>query len=157
MMFWVLDYFLLSSIFSFTSINTPSFFTPHVPIKLNSLHPHSYIHEPYRHRTTTCRTSSAGLLLALSPRKHQPLLPSVSCLAWALSSLPTGGELPSQGSSTWVARSASGRAPHWICRPSCPPWRWRRWRVTLPGQSPSKPPWRWHRWCDMARRWRGCN
>jgi hypothetical protein len=33
MMFWVIDYFLLSSMLSITPINTPSFFTPCIPYK----------------------------------------------------------------------------------------------------------------------------
>jgi hypothetical protein len=55
-------------------------------------------------------TSFAGLLHTLAPRGRRPLLPPVSCSAWASSSLSAGGELPHQGSSMWVVWSASGRA-----------------------------------------------
>jgi hypothetical protein len=47
----------------------------------------------------------------LDPREHRSLLSSVFCSAWASSSLSAGGELPRQGSSTWVAWSVFGRTP----------------------------------------------
>jgi hypothetical protein len=81
------------------------FLHPVFPIKHNSLHPHSHIQNP--------------LAPPLPPRGRRPLLPLVSFSPLASSSLPTGGKLPYQGSSTRlgelphrgaVAWSALGRA-----------------------------------------------
>jgi hypothetical protein len=98
------------------------FFTPCVPIKLSSLHSHSHIHEPLAPPPPP-RTSTAGLLIAL---------------VQASSSLPAGGELPCEGSSTWAVWLPRGELPCWICRSSSLPWRWQ--------------------WCcDTVRTWRGGN
>jgi hypothetical protein len=105
-MFWVLNYFLLCSMPSITPINTPFL---HL-VKLYSLHLHSHIHEPLAPPPPP-HTSSVGLLLALALRGRWPLLPHGLLLDVGLVFLPAGGELPRQGSSTWAALSASGRAP----------------------------------------------
>jgi hypothetical protein len=145
--------------FSITPVNTPSFFTPRAPIKLNSLHPHSHIHELLAPPPPP-GTSSAGLLLALAPLGRRPLLPPASCSVWASSSLMSGGELPRQGSSTWAVWSASGRAPpldlqtltHALKVAAVT-----RYPPHLPGQSAVKSLWRWQQWCGTVRRWRGGN
>jgi hypothetical protein len=117
---------------SLQSILLP-FLHPVFPIKLNSICPHSHIHE----------------LLAPQPPLH---LPSVSFFLLVSSSLSTGGELPRRWSSTRAgklphrgatARSASRRAPP-PPPPASPPnlrtlipaLKVVVWRATLPRQSP---------------------
>jgi hypothetical protein len=125
MMFWVLEYFVLSSMLQILPVHTPSFnfLHPMFHIKLNSLHPHSHIHEP--------------LTPQRPPRGRRPLLPPVSFSPLASSSLPAGGELPCRGSSTRV-----GELPH-------------QGAVVMryPPQTVSFKAWWW--WCSTVRRQRG--
>jgi hypothetical protein len=131
---------------SLQSILLP-FLHPVFPIKLNSICPHSHIHE----------------LLAPQPPLH---LPSVSFFLLVSSSLSTGGELPRRWSSTRAgklphrgatARSASRRAPpprppprRQICRPSSPLEGGGVTRHPPQTVSNSKLPWRWWRWCGTV-------
>jgi hypothetical protein len=155
MMFWFLDYFLLSSMSSITPINTPFIYTS-CPYKTQFSSP-PFTYPRALAPPPPSRTSSASLLLALAPHGRRPLLLSVSCLTWARLPFRLVSSSPVKDRARgWRGRPQSG-LPHWIRIPSSPPWWWLRWRVALPSQSPLKPLWRWQRWCDTVRRWRGCN
>jgi hypothetical protein len=86
------------------------------PYKTQFSPPHSHMHEPLAPPLPP-RTSSASLLLVLASHGCLPVLPLVSCSTWDSSSLPGGGELPCQGSTTWAAQSPRAGLPYWICRP----------------------------------------